>query len=70
LEAEVAQSVEQGTENPRVGGSIPSLGTFKINGLRLNAVTLFYFFPILSSIYPAFFPVAYNLPNQIKQDKE
>jgi hypothetical protein len=25
--AEVAQSVEQGTENPRVGGSIPSLGT-------------------------------------------
>ncbi len=24
--AEVAQSVEQGTENPRVGGSIPSLG--------------------------------------------
>ena len=26
--AEVAQSVEQGTENPRVGGSIPSLGTF------------------------------------------
>ena len=25
---EVAQSVEQRTENPRVGGSIPSLGTF------------------------------------------
>ena len=25
--AQVAQSVEQGTENPRVGGSIPSLGT-------------------------------------------
>ena len=25
--AEVAQSVEQWTENPRVGGSIPSLGT-------------------------------------------
>ena len=25
--AEVAQLVEQGTENPRVGGSIPSLGT-------------------------------------------
>ncbi len=25
--AEVAQSVEQRTENPRVGGSIPSLGT-------------------------------------------
>ena len=25
--AQVAQSVEQGTENPRVGGSIPSLST-------------------------------------------
>ena len=43
LEAEVAQSVEQGTENPRVGGSIPSLGTLKIKGLRLNAVTPFLF---------------------------
>jgi hypothetical protein len=28
--AEVAQSVEQGTENPRVGSSILSLGTNKI----------------------------------------
>jgi hypothetical protein len=27
LYAQVAQSVEQGTENPRVGGSIPPLGT-------------------------------------------
>ena len=27
LDAQVAQLVEQGTENPRVGGSIPSLGT-------------------------------------------
>ena len=25
--AEIAQSVEQRTENPRVGGSIPPLGT-------------------------------------------
>lgn len=25
--AQVAQSVEQGIENPRVGGSIPPLGT-------------------------------------------
>ena len=31
--AEVAQSVEQGTENPRVGSSILSLGTNKIKGL-------------------------------------
>ena len=28
-QAEVAQSVEQGTENPRVGGSIPPLGINK-----------------------------------------
>ena len=27
FQAQVAQSVEQGTENPRVGGSIPPLGT-------------------------------------------
>ena len=26
INAQVAQSVEQRTENPRVGGSIPSLG--------------------------------------------
>ena len=31
--AEVAQSVEQGTENPRVGGSIPFLGISFINNL-------------------------------------
>ena len=28
--AQIAQSVEQGTENPRVGGSIPPLGTIFI----------------------------------------
>ena len=28
--AQIAQSVEQGTENPRVGGSIPPLGTNKV----------------------------------------
>ena len=26
-DAQIAQSVEQGTENPRVGGSIPPLST-------------------------------------------
>jgi hypothetical protein len=31
--AQVAQSVEQRTENPRVGGSIPPLGTIVFNGL-------------------------------------
>ncbi len=29
LNAQVAQSVEQGTENPRVGSSILSLGTIQ-----------------------------------------
>ena len=29
--AQIAQSVEQRTENPRVTGSIPVLGTFKEN---------------------------------------
>ena len=31
--AQIAQSVEQGTENPRVGGSIPPLGTRKYGGI-------------------------------------
>jgi hypothetical protein len=30
----VAQLVEQGIENPRVGGSIPSPATMNINGLQ------------------------------------
>ncbi len=30
---QIAQSVEQRTENPRVGGSIPPLATRKINHL-------------------------------------
>ena len=32
--ARVAQSVEQRIENPRVGGSIPSLATMRINELN------------------------------------
>jgi hypothetical protein len=31
--AQIAQSVEQGTENPRVGGSIPPLGTIMMQYL-------------------------------------
>ena len=31
---QVAQSVEQGTENPRVGGSIPPLATIFINKIE------------------------------------
>jgi hypothetical protein len=30
---QIAQSVEQGIENPRVGGSIPSLATFFLSGV-------------------------------------
>jgi hypothetical protein len=46
--AEVAQSVEQGTENPRVGGSIPSLGTMIKEGLVNQDQTLLLFFFIIS----------------------
>ena len=34
IDARVAQSVEQRTENPRVGGSIPSLSTILKAPLR------------------------------------
>ncbi len=43
LDAGIAQSVEQGTENPRVGGSIPPPGTFFILILQ-----------VLKSYRPAF----------------
>ncbi len=33
MHARIAQLVEQGTENPCVGGSIPSPGTMFFNGL-------------------------------------
>src|SRR5438445_1397405 len=36
--AQVAQSAEQGTENPRVGGSIPPLGTIRQDRSELPAV--------------------------------
>jgi hypothetical protein len=35
--AQVAQLVEQRTENPRVGGSIPSLGTNIFKYLQLDS---------------------------------
>ena len=44
--AEVAQSVEQGTENPRVGSSILSLGTIEIKGLAAK-LALFSFDSVL-----------------------
>ena len=39
--AEVAQSVEQGTENPRVGSSILSLGTRNFKGASPKAGPFF-----------------------------
>jgi hypothetical protein len=41
--AEVAQSVEQGTENPRVGSSILSLGTKKFKRLAIKLGRFFVF---------------------------
>ncbi len=35
--AELAQSVEQGTENPRVRGSIPRLGTIFVSVSRASS---------------------------------
>ena len=62
--AQVAQSVEQRTENPRVGSSILSLGTRKIKGPRFSAWPFFICkedpayllnFHTLSSFHFAFF---------------
>src|SRR5205823_6574045 len=39
LRAQVAQLVEQRTENPRVGGSIPSLGTIHFALVAFTAFT-------------------------------
>ena len=46
--AEVAQSVEQGTENPRVGGSIPPLGTKIMRKTYLGKSFLFYLIMIIN----------------------
>ena len=37
----VAQSVEQRTENPRVGGSIPSRATFKNTSIALEQLIMY-----------------------------
>ena len=45
LDAQIAQLVEQGTENPCVLGSIPSLGTIKEAEMLLFYIyILLYFF--------------------------
>ncbi len=38
--AQIAQLVEQGIENPRVGGSIPSLGTITFSNVPSSQQTL------------------------------
>jgi hypothetical protein len=45
--AQIAQSVEQGIENPRVGGSIPSLGTTICKPLIPQGFGGFYFLELL-----------------------
>ncbi len=51
VSGQVAQSVEQGIENPRVGGSIPSLATIHIQRLmRVFAAPQQYPFAAVSSV--------------------
>src|SRR5690606_18236329 len=58
--AQVAQLVEQGIENPRVGGSIPSLGTMNTPIKSLShALGLFCFSP--SSFHTAILRLRDNL---------
>lgn len=45
LSAEIAQSVEQRTENPCVPGSNPGLGTSKFKRLQVFPVTAFFLAP-------------------------
>ena len=47
--AQVAQLVEQRTENPRVGGSIPPLGT--IFRIYLDNSSNIFFLPIVMKLY-------------------
>lgn len=51
LPAQVAQSVEQRTENPRVDGSIPPLGTMNSKGSDL--IGAFFISAFLSSSGPS-----------------
>ena len=53
--AQIAQSVEQGTENPRVDGSIPSLGT-KREVIPIGMTSFFtpvfrYFYSLLTTAF-------------------
>jgi hypothetical protein len=50
--AEIAQPVEQGTENPRVRSSTLRLGTNKIKGLRHIGVSPFLFWSLVWSLFP------------------
>ena len=52
LVGQIAQLVEQRIENPRVGGSIPSLATTKFNAFSLD----------ISQIY--FYLATYRLQNE------
>ena len=60
--AQIAQSVEQRTENPRVGSSILSLGTRKFKGLAETADP-FFFAPPPAGNFPC--PLCYSLSNDL-----
>jgi hypothetical protein len=47
---QVAQSVEQRTENPCVGGSIPPLATNKLRSYKLTLITPFFLFRKLTRL--------------------
>ncbi len=51
LDAGLAQSVEQRTENPRVPGSIPGPGTFKIKGLGDSGLAPFFIHTSQSKLF-------------------
>ncbi len=62
-DAQIAQSVEQRTENPRVDGSIPSLGTISVMVIYFDTFNFIpvkfikYFTNILSSIFLVYFNI-------------
>ncbi len=64
---QVAQSVEQGTENPRVGGSIPSLTTILGKGLRKWSVRSDHDCSCMPDLFEAIYR-QFGVPNLLQRD--
>ena len=62
--ARIAQSVEQGIENPRVPGSIPGSGT-KIQRTRLWRVFAFVAIPITHPLFDSLQPLIQSMPTAL-----